>query len=623
MCGIFLYSTLSPSHASTVSPDIVKNSFYKIQNRGPDFSTLQITKEKDINQNTLTNYLGFHRLSIMDTSSHGNQPFIYENENRKITLICNGEIYNYKQLIHKYPNIFKMLTSHSDCEVILYMYLYFGIIFTSQALDGEFAFIITDTNKITKTTTIYAVRDRIGVRPLFYFTNGSETSGSETNVLNNTIGLCSEMKGLIDLIHDNSDIKIQVFPPSNILQYNVSDNIFNFFQYYYFDSGYIGESDSKCIPYQYNIYKEQDILKMSVILTLEQIQREIVRRFTNCVHKRMHTNRPLGFLLSGGLDSSIVGAIASKYLRDTNNSPLKTFTIGLENSADLKYAKICSEYIDSNHTEFIVSEAEALNSINETIFITESYDITTIRASVWQNLLAKKIKENTDIKVLLVGEGSDELMQGYVYFKNAPDTQQALDSSKKLITNIHRFDGLRVDRCMSNSGLEVRVPFLDTDLVSFIYSINPEYLRPELITCDSLSLNLGSVNQGDLVEKALFRNSFYLDSIINKEQCLLPNEILYRPKFAFSDLTNNTKSWVDIITEHMDTLVSDEEFQIFLESDKYSFNKPYTKESYYYRKKFEEYYPNQSAVIPYFWLPEWTDVKDPSARKLTTFVDSV
>ena len=633
MCGIFYYS----SNQQTTTPDAIKTSFDKLQPRGPDTSTFNIVNKVDYNNNIINNYIGFHRLAVIDTSSNGNQPFVYEDEHKLVYLICNGEIYNYEHLKNKYKNT-KLICrycdnknncitneykyefkSNSDCEIILYLFLNFGIFFTAQALDGEYSFVIYEYNKNLKKQQIYACRDRIGVRPMFYFTT------------NNTIGLASEMKGLIDIVPQTT--KIQVFPPSNILCFDLNNyncNLNAFMVYHHVDTGFIGEE------YEYDIVKIQnnsninfvnnefissnlrEYWKFNVKLNLQDIYSEIVKRFVNCVHKRMVSDRPLGCLLSGGLDSSLVSAIASRYLKNLNKT-LKTFTIGLAGSADLKYAKICADYIGSDHKEFIVSESDALNAIPDVIKTIESYDITTVRASVWQYLLAKKIRETTDIKVLLVGELSDEMHGGYVYFKNAPSDTDFINESLKLVQNIHMFDGLRVDRCMSGNGLEVRLPFADTQLLHLIYSIDSSLLRPQLTTVPHYS-----PNKPILLEKCLIRKAFDSNRLGSNESNLLPDEILYRPKFAFSDLTNETKPWVEIIKEHIETIVSDNEYNEFLNNipNEYKFNTPFTKESYYYRKIFEKYYPGQSQVIPYFWLPNWSNTLEPSARVLKEFVDT-
>jgi asparagine synthase (glutamine-hydrolysing) len=327
-------------------------------------------------------------------------------------------------------------------------------------------------------------------------------------------------------------------------------------------------------------------------ISIQDIYKNIRDIFTDSVRKRLISDRPIGCLLSGGLDSSMVSAITAKLI----NHQLYTFTIGLIGATDIKYAEMVAKHINSKHTTFIVTIDEALKAIKEVIYTIESYDCTTIRASVWQYLLGKKIKETTNIKVLLTGEGSDELTSGYMYFHNAPSPDESHKENVRLLKDIHKFDGLRVDRAMACHGLEVRIPFLDTKFIDLYLSID-----------NKLRMAKGSI------EKQLFRDSF-------KEENILPEQVLYRKKEAFSDGTScNDKSWYKIIQEHIEEIVSDEEFNMM--GSKYVFNKPDTKEKYYYRKIFEEYYGDKSKnVIPYYWLPKWSgNITEPSARVLEVY----
>jgi asparagine synthase (glutamine-hydrolysing) len=277
---------------------------------------------------------------------------------------------------------------------------------------------------------------------------------------------------------------------------------------------------------------------------------------------------------------------------------LRTFTIGLEGATDIKYAELVAKKINSKHTTFIVTIEEALKAIDEVIYTIESYDCTTVRASVWQYLLGKKIRENTDIKVLLTGEGSDELTSGYMYFHNAPSKEESHIENVRLLKDIHRFDGLRVDRAMSCHGLEVRIPFLDPEFIELYLSLDKK------IRCAN--------NEGGM-EKQLFRDAF-------RGEDLLPIEVLYRKKEAFSDGTSsNEKSWYEHIQEHIDRMISNEEYEE--DKGKYEFNKPDSKEKYYYRKVFEFYFGKKSeGVIPYYWLPKWSgNITEPSARVLDVY----
>jgi asparagine synthase (glutamine-hydrolysing) len=300
----------------------------------------------------------------------------------------------------------------------------------------------------------------------------------------------------------------------------------------------------------------------------------------------------LACLLSGGLDSSLVSAIAA----EQSSTPINTFTIGMEGATDLPYAQQVADHIGSNHHIVMLTNEDGLKAIDETIYAIESYDITSVRASVWQFLIAKYIKENTDFKAILCGELSDELCSGYKYFHNAPDTKSMHAENVRLVEDVHRFDGLRTDRTMSYHGLEVRLPFAEKTFIEYYLSIDPSIRMPQ---------------QG--VEKWLLRSSF-------ADTGLLPDAILWRSKEAFSDgVSGKQKSWFQIVQEYIETLVSEEEFR--MESKKFTHNTPFTKESYYYRKKFGEYFGEaHSKVIPYFWMPRWSgNVGDPSARVLSVY----
>jgi asparagine synthase (glutamine-hydrolysing) len=544
MCGIWGYI----QHEGIMPFYKLFESFMKIQGRGPESYSF----------NKLSNQLvlGFHRLAINGLSGSGNQPFIKEIYNMKtkrketIYAICNGEIYNYREIIETHNfNI----QSGSDCEVIPYLYMKYGESMIKY-LDGEFAFIIIVIDNDTNEFKLFCGRDPFGVRPLFY---GYHDSG---------LVFGSELKSIIDLC-DN----VNIFPPGNIMTYDNKKN-----------KKYINESVEFKLYYEYEIQKEITI----------NIFNKIVEIFTRSIQKRLVSERQLGCLLSGGLDSSIVSAITSKLV----NYQLNTFTIGLEGATDIKYAELVAKHIGSNHRTFVVTIEEALEAIKEVVYNIESYDCTSVRASVWQYLLGKKISEETDIKVLLTGEGSDELTSGYLYFHKAPNEQESHLENIRLLKDIHRFDGLRVDRAMSCHGLEVRIPFLD-----------PEFVKLYL----ALPKNMRMASYG--IEKQLFRDAF-------KNMDILPQEVLYRKKEAFSDGTSsNDKSWFQIIQEYVDNMISDEEFEN--NKDKYIFNRPDTKEKYYYRKIFEEKFGKKSEeVIPYYWLPKWCgDIKEPSARILEVY----
>ena len=526
MCGIFCYLGKS---LSTIK---LQDNFSRIENRGPDYSILQT-----INNVTL----GFHRLSINDLSESGHQPFVY-NENY---LICNGEIYNHKNLKEKYNIETK---SNSDCEVIIHMYEKFGFEETCKQLDGVFALIIYNS----KTKKLHVGRDPYGVRPLFFGYNELDE-----------YFFSSELKSIYDLT-----IYTKQFKPGYNLEIDIETGNTISRNYYNF------------------IYKTDYLRDTDFILT------SIRNKLTNAVKKRLLSDRPIGALLSGGLDSSLVCGIISKIYRDNKKGFLNTFAIGIEGSTDLEYSQKVADFIGSNHHQVVCTEQEFLNAIPYVICSTESYDTTTIRASVGNYLIGKYIKENTDITVVFNGDGSDE-QSGYYYLRNAPTPIEFQEECIKLLSEIHFFDGLRSDRSISSQwSLEARTPFLDKEFVKFYMTIDPK-------------LKMYSDNKQ---EKYLLRKAF-------EKEKLIPDEILWRPKEAFSDgCSSEKRSWHKVIQEYVDSIISDEVF--LKEKDKYKFNTPLTKESYLYRRLFEEYFPNKANVIPHFWLPNWSSETDPSAREL-------
>ena len=300
------------------------------------------------------------------------------------------------------------------------------------------------------------------------------------------------------------------------------------------------------------------------------------------VRKRLLSDRPLACLLSGGLDSSLIASIVCSL----SDKQIETFSIGLEGSPDLKYAKMVATHLNTKHHEIIVSEAEFLNAIPDVIRRIESYDTTTVRASVGNCLIGKYISENSEAKVIFNGDGADELMGGYLYFHKCDSALKFDNECRRLLENISSFDVLRSDRSISSWGLEPRTPFLDKSFVTF-------YLGLPL----SLRFKKGEI------EKKLVRDAFD-----NTFSPFLPNEVLFRQKEAFSDgVSAETRSWYTIIQEHLDK----PEFQgLFTEKSEL------TKEQQYYKCIFDGLYPNKSSVIPYYWMPKWSDTKDPSARTL-------
>ena len=525
MCGIFTYIGNSLTWS-----DLEKDSL-KIKYRGPDNSNM-----KKIGKNVL---FSFHRLAIMGVSDKGDQPLSHPDE-KDISIICNGEIYNYKILAKKFG--FKLETG-SDCEIILHLYKRFGIKKTIESLDGVFMLVLFDKNN----NKLFAARDPYGVRPGFI---GYSNEG---------VFLASEAKSLTSFCH-----KIAPFKPGNIWEYKT-----NKFHQYYFPK-------SKSL----NKKKEKDIIEGIKIRLLE------------AVRKRMMSDREVGSLLSGGLDSSLISALVNKF----SNKKLKTFSIGMHNSIDLRYASMVAKHLNTDHYNIEISTEIFLHSIEEVIYNIESFDTTTVRASVGNFLGSKFIRENSDCKVIFNGDGSDEVCGGYLYMRDAPDPRAFQKECEKLVFELYFFDVLRSDRSISSNGLEPRTPFLDKEFVQYYLSIPPEK----------------KIFDGKkIIEKCLLRKAF-------DQTGLLPKSVLWRRKCAFSDGVSELKnSWHHKIQEFVENKISDNEF--ISESKKISHCTPITKESYYYRKVYNSFFNKREKLIPHFWMPNWSNTIDPSARELENY----
>jgi asparagine synthase (glutamine-hydrolysing) len=527
MCGIFAYIS------KTTQDD---SYFDNIKHRGPDYSKLMKLTCGEYNIS-----LGFHRLSIIDLDG-GDQPFVYKESNKKIYLICNGEIYNFKKLIEKYD-----LDTTSDCKVILELYLK-GKSMNEivEELDGEFAFIflIIENNNIN----LYYARDRFGIRPLFY------------RIDENGIYLASELKSVIG--GDGDQVE-----PRKLYYTNMKDE--NAYTYYY-----IGSRD------ELQIQKNKENFLKNIRDTLFE-----------SVNDRLQSERPLGALLSGGLDSSLICGIASKILAERGQR-LTTFSIGMdEDSPDILNAREVAKHINSIHHEIIIPVEKWLENLENVIKQIETYDITTIRASTGQYLISKWISENTDIKVILNGDGSDELTSGYLYFYNAPDPDVSHFENLLLLNEIHNYDVLRVDRGISAFGLESRVPFLSHKFVNMYLNIF-KLLRNPI--------------KGERVEKYLLRKAFASENII-------PESVLWRRKEAFSDGCSSVKkSWFEHIQDYISKRVTIEEY-----NQNNTDNRFPSQESYWYYKIFKQFYPKSQLKVIY-WMPKWTKENngDPSARLL-------
>ena len=507
-----------------------KTGFDKTISRGPDMSRIIDTGK---------GFLGFHRLSIMGLSESGMQPFEFE----KKYVICNGEIYGFRKLKKELENKGYSFKSDSDCEILLPLYKEYGTKMF-EMLDAEFALIIYDK----ESESFIAARDPIGIRPLYY---GYSKSGD--------IVFASEAKNLVPICKE-----IMPFPPGH----------------YYKDGEFICYRD---------ISKPKAVCRDDVETACKNIREKLI-----CgIEKRLDADAPIGFLLSGGLDSSLVCAVAARL----SSKPIKTFAIGMsEDAIDLKYAREVADYIHSQHTEVIITEKDVINALEPVVALLGTYDITTIRASIGMYLVCKYIHENTDLRVLLTGEISDELF-GYKYTDFAPSAEEFQKEAKKRIRELHMYDVLRADRCISVNSLEARVPFGDLDFAQYVMSLDPK-------------IKMNTYNKG----KYLLRHAFEGD--------YLPENILMREKAAFSDAVGH--SMVDDLKQYAETKYTDEEFEA--KCKEYTFAAPFTKESLLYRELFEKYYPHQAKMVVDFWMPnkawEGCDVNDPSARVLSNYGDS-
>ena len=482
---------------------VFQKALDKAAYRGPDYQHVSI-------DHGIT--WGFNRLSIMDLSTNGNQPFVYKD----YTLVCNGEIYNYPALKTKLESSYTF-KSGSDCEVLIPLYEQYGLEILCKYLDAEFALVLYDN----KTKQLMAARDPMGIRPMFYGYSKKE----------HQICFASEAKTLFDLCDD-----IMPFPPGH----------------YYLDG-------------QFVCYNDLSDPKTIVDDDLETIAGKLKTKLEKAVEKRFMSDAPIGYLLSGGLDSSLVCAIGQKL----SDKPIRTFAIGMESDPiDLKYAKQVADYLGTEHTEVIMNKEDLYQHLKEVIYHLETFDITTIRASMAMYILCKYIHQNTDIKVIMTGEVSDELF-GYKYTDFAPNAKAFQEEASKRIKELYMYDVLRADRCISAHALEGRVPFADLDFVDYSMSIDP-------------AKKMNVYNKGKYLLRHAFEGTDYL-----------PHDILFREKAAFSDAVGH--SMVDYLKELAEDKYSDKD--VLNAKDKYSYCTPFTKESLMYRDIFESFFPQQGKWI--------------------------
>jgi asparagine synthase (glutamine-hydrolysing) len=563
MCGIW---TLL---GKELSPEAVKYWVKQIANRGPEAARI-VAGDKF--------QMGFTRLAINGLNEAGMQPM--SDSGGRWHWVCNGEIYNWRDLAARHGI---QTTSGSDCEVIGHLFTKLATTTDARtffrSLDGVFSIVIVDVQE----EIAYVARDPYGIRPLFIgYTLGEpiveataqmcilDESGTRRPV--ERILFSSELKGL----PLNECVAVEPFPPGHYAAYDLKT------------LNRIGFEPYHTVPW----------IKNPDLAAHDAAEKAIRHALTEAVKKRMMTQRPVAALLSGGLDSSLIAALVQRELNHAEAPPLKTFSIGFKGSEDLKYAQMVADHIGSEHYEILMRPADFLDAIPAVIRDIESFDITSVRASVGNWLVSREIRRRTDCKVVFNGDGSDEVFGGYLYFYRAPSDEAFEAESGRLLEDIHMYDVLRSDRSISSHGLEARTPFLDKQFVAVARSVATNLRRPI---------------EGKHAEKAILRKAFAGTN-------LLPDAVLYRKKEAFSDgVSGGTgeKSWYQICQEHALAEVGEGWEQ---KAAVFKHLTPKTAEAYYYRVLFDRLYRRAETCIPYFWMPKWSPgANDPSARTLEVY----
>jgi asparagine synthase (glutamine-hydrolysing) len=513
MCGIVCAFDLKQS-ASEVRPQILEMS-KRLRHRGPDWSGIFDCE---------TAILGHERLAIVDPTS-GKQPLISPSNN--LILAANGEIYNHSELRAPYELSYGFKTK-SDCEVILALYEKEGKNFVNK-LNGIFAFAIYDQEK----DEYFIARDHMGIIPLYmgWDSNGTFFVASELKALE---GICS---------------KIELFPPGH----------------------YLHSKDESPTKWYHPEWKTYDSVKDNTT-SIEELHDALAE----AVHRQLMSDVPYGVLLSGGLDSSITSALAKKFSAkrvesgDTQSAwwpQLHSFSVGLEGSPDLAAAQKVAEHIGTVHHEIKFTIQEGLDAIREVIYHLETYDITTIRASTPMFLMARAIKA-LGIKMVLSGEGADELLGGYLYFHKAPNAKEFHEETVRKLEKLHQYDCLRANKSLAAWGIEGRVPFLDKEFIEVAMRINP---KDKMITEDRM-------------EKWVLRKAF---------EDYLPPSVAWRQKEQFSDGVGY--SWIDTLKEVVKEKVTDE--QMDNAHFRFPIQTPQNKEEFYYRSIFKTHFPSDAAAL--------------------------
>ena len=603
MCGIYALISNKPIDDTKYRRNAIKAS-HKLRHRGPDGTGYHQTKY---------GCFSHMRLSIIDPKS-GTQPLA--NQDDSVVLCVNGEIFNYKALKKEFSE-YKYKTG-SDCEVILALYEYSvnnsysnvdhdftkytlthsQIVSFMTKLNGQYSFILHDT----RNDMVFAARDPFGITQSYY---GMDKYGH--------VHIASEIKAL------SQCITVSVIPSGSYLYFDAKNphvtpiNFFNDTK----DGQWVGclekTTDTALTTYSYQEQPILDTINQDVLLT------QIRETFEKAVIVRLMSDVPFGILLSGGLDSSLVASIAVKYIREHpelygSNPIIHTFSIGDVDSTDLPYARKVADFLGTTHHEIDFTVEEGINSIDEIVSVLETYDITTIRASTPHYLMSRKIK-SMGVKMVLSGEGSDEILGGYLYFHKAPSDMEHQLECKRRVLDLGYFDCLRADKSTMGNGLESRVPFLDTEFVNLCINIHKDVKTQPYVV------------NGKPIEKYILRKAFDIQTIEfmtdsnGIESCVetpvyLPSEVLWRQKEQFSD--SITYRWIDTLKSFTDTEIKENYLAAFNNREYiYPYNTPQTTEAFYYRQIFERLYPNREKTVK-AWQPntKWLGINssDPSGR---------
>ena len=552
MCGIVCAFDLKES-SEVLRPQLLEMS-KKIRHRGPDWSGIY-SDDKVI--------MTHERLAIVDPAS-GQQPLF--SADKKLILAANGEIYNHRELREKLDGSYKFQTA-SDCEVILALYKEKGVDFIDD-LNGIFGFALYDIEK----DEYFIARDHMGIIPLYtgWDQNGTFYVASELKALE---GVCS---------------KIELFPPGH----------------------YMSSKDGKFVQWYKRDWSDYDAVKEN-----ETSITEVKEALEAAVHRQLMSDVPYGVLLSGGLDSSVISAIAKKYSQKRIESDdkseawypqLHSFSVGLDGSPDLAAAQKVADHIGTIHHEIKFTIQEGLDAIKDVIYNIETYDITTIRSSTPMYLMARVIK-SMGVKMVLSGEGADEIFGGYLYFHKAPNAEEFHEETVRKLDKLHMYDCLRANKSLMAWGIEGRVPFLDKEFIDVAMRINP---KDKMIN-------------GERMEKWVIRKAF---------EDMLPESVAWRQKEQFSDGVGY--DWIDTLKEVVDKEVTDE--QLANAKFRFPIQTPQNKEEFYYRAIFEEHFPSDTAAlsvpqepsvacstkIALEWDEAFKNMNEPSGRAIMNVHDS-